>query len=304
MRTGNCLVCESGVKRTLAQQTFKDDYLELIEPRYQLAERRLVACEQCGLVFHDPQLDDRDIVKLYERFRDLSFRGEAPDAYFDRITSLPDAQSENFAKVSWMRDRLSDRLSRVGSLLDVGCGGGVFIHTFLKRVTGWTAAGVEPTPAFAELAGRRLRLPVIAAGYRSGLFAPRRFDLITVNHVLEHVVDPIGFLADLRNDLAESGLVYLEVPDVEDFGHLDPAHDRFQMQHLWIFSEPSLSNVCERAGFAVSTLEHQLTVRDKRNIVVVLSPRPIGRAEALTLRRDNVERLVVSAAARLEPIAR
>lgn len=271
MRETNCIICQSERKRTLEEQAFRDDYLNLIHPLYQHNARRLVICESCGFVYHDPQLDERDIEALYDRFRDASFRNESPDVYFDRITSLPKAESENLAKVEWLRANASEQLLRGGRLLDIGCGGGVFIHTFLQNVGGWDAAGVEPTPAFAELAGRRLARPVMAGIYRSGLFAGQRFDLISINQVLEHVVDPVAFLRDVRKDLDDTGLVYLEVPDVLDLGFLAPTHDRFMMQHLWVFSRSSLANICRRAGYRVVALDQQVTIRQKRNLVALLS---------------------------------
>jgi SAM-dependent methyltransferase len=271
MKKTNCILCRSDRKRILEEQTFRDDYLELITPGVHHDARRLVICEDCGFVYHDPQLDELDIQALYDRFRDASFRNESPDAYFDRITSLPRQESENYAKLEWLRAHAAEHLNRSGRLLDVGCGGGVFIHTFLEGCTGWSAAGVEPTAAFAELAGRRLRQPVVAGSYRSGLFEGPRFDLITINQVLEHVLDPVAFLADVRHDLAEAGMVYLEVPDVEDLGYLAPSHDRFMMQHLWVFSRASLTNVCRCAGYSIVKLGQEVTVRQKRNVVALLA---------------------------------
>lgn len=287
MRAVNCIVCESHRKTVLEEQKFKDDYLDLISPDYQCGLRRLVICNDCGFVYHDPQLDDRDMATLYDKFRDVSFRNESPDAYFDRITLLPKDQSENFAKVEWIRNRLPDFMSKGGRLLDIGCGGGVFIHTFLQNSPKWTAAGVEPTPAFADLAGRRLNQPVVSGSYHPGLFAAASFDLITINQVLEHVSDPVAFLEAVRNDLAEGGYIYLEVPDVLDLEFLPPNHDRFLMQHLWVFSKASLTNVCRRARYEVVDIEQQVSVRQKRNLVAVLSPSALPRQDELV--RDDSE---------------
>jgi SAM-dependent methyltransferase len=286
MRTVSCLVCRSDRKAVLEQQTFKDDYLELIDAKYNQQPRALVLCSDCGFVYHEPQLDQRDTQTLYDKFRDASFRQESPDQYFDRITSLPKAQSENTAKVDWLREHLPDATRKPGRLLDIGCGGGVFIHTFLQNFSHWTAAGVEPTSAFAELAGRRLQMPVIAGSYRSGLFPNSKFDLITINQVLEHVLDPIEFLKDVSNDLADGGHVYLEVPDLLDLSYLPPEHDRFLMQHLWVFSRASLQNVCRKAGYSVVAVDQQVTIRAKRNVVVVLKKDP-GAAGDLV--RDDVQ---------------
>lgn len=285
MRAGHCVVCRSDRNSVLEQQTFKDDYLELIGADSATTRRALVICEGCGMVYHDPQLDEGDMQTLYDKFRDASFRNESPDQYFDRITSLPPEQSENLAKVRWLGEHLTQKLASAGRLLDVGCGGGVFIHTFLQNYPRWNAAGVEPTPAFAELAGRRLGKPVICGGYRSGLFEQNAFDLITINQVLEHVLDPVAFLRDVSRDLAPGGHIYLEVPDVLDLEYLAPEHDRFLMQHLWVFSKASLSNVSALAGYDVIAIDQQVTIRHKRNLVAVLS-RSAGGDTAKLLRDD------------------
>lgn len=286
MRALNCRICQSDRKITLEDQTFRDDYLELINPTYQSQPRRLVICSGCGFVYHDPQLDAEDLEILYDKFRDSSFRNESPDAYFDRITGLPSGQSENAAKVEWIRSSIPECVAAGGDLLDIGCGGGVFIHSFLKAFPGWKACGVEPTPAFAELARRRLAVPVIAGAYRSGLHEGRRFNLITINQVLEHVGDPVTFLRDVHNDLAMNGLIYLEVPDIQDIGYLPPNHDRFLMQHLWVFSKISLTNVCRLAGYDIQHVDQQVTIRGKRNLVIVLKSAN-GPIQAGDLLREN-----------------
>lgn len=273
MHTINCIICKSKDKRTLTEQTFTDDYLNLVNPDYHKLTRRFVVCEGCGFVYHDPQLDERDLDVLYDKFRDSGFRNETPDQYFDRITSLPRAESENCAKIEWMRARFPERLAAGGALLDIGCGGGVFIHTFLQNCPKWKACGVEPTAAFADLARRRLGAPVETDNYKPGLFPSRRFDLITVNQVLEHVKDPVAFLKGvLATDLAKDGMVYIDVPHVSDFGFLPEDHDRFRMQHLWYFSEASLGNVCRLAGYDVAFADRQRTLRGRNNLIVAIAP--------------------------------
>lgn len=268
MQHTDCIVCGSKHKEVLARQSFDDHYLDLINPTYQKESRSLSLCSDCGFVFHDPRLDDADMTTLYNKFRDASFRQETPDEYFDRITGLPAEQSENYAKVQWIKKNLGSKVP--GKMLDIGCGGGVFMHTLTQYIPGWQGYGIEPTIAFAELAARRLGRPVLAEPYRPGLFPGVKFDLITINQVLEHMADPVGFLRGVQAELADGGHIYLEVPDVEDLSHLPPDHDRFLMQHLWVFSKSSLSNICHQAGYAILQSEQQVTIRNKRNLVFLL----------------------------------
>jgi len=175
MRSSDCPLCGSTHKTILTKQTFQDSYLELINPEYQSTDRFIVTCNDCDFTYRDPVLDDNDLEVLYARFRDMSFRNETPDTYFDRITSLPPDESENTAKVEWLKVRLPDRLAQPGHILDIGCGGGVFLYTFTQLNPGWVAYGIEPTSSFAQLAARRLGRPVIDGAHQKGLFE-QKFD--------------------------------------------------------------------------------------------------------------------------------
>jgi 2-polyprenyl-3-methyl-5-hydroxy-6-metoxy-1,4-benzoquinol methylase len=280
MRRVNCIFCGLSNTRIVQEQTFNDSYLQLINPGYDKNEpRRWVSCTKCSFIYHDPQLDDDDVRLLYERFRDVSIRNESPDEYFDRITTLPNDESENHEKVTWLREHLPREIRPDGLLLDIGCGGGVFIHTFKTLFPGWRASGVEPTTSFAKLASRRLSEEVIIGNYNSSLFTDKKFDLISINQVLEHIVDPHLFLLDVKRDLAEGGFIYIEVPDVSDFETLLPEHDRFQMQHLWYFSTTSLSKLCKLVGYNVLAIEKQRTYRGRNNLRVLLQSERIQSRE-------------------------
>jgi len=273
VRRVNCILCGSSNKRIIQEQSFNDPYLQIINPSYDKSEPcRWVSCEKCGFFYHDPQLDDEDVRVLYDRFRDVSFRNESPNEYFDRITNLPNDESENHEKVTWLRGHLPREIRPHALLLDVGCGGGVFIHTFKRLFPGWRACGVEPTNSFAKLASRRLSEEVIVGPYSAGLFPDKKFDLISINQVLEHIINPKSFLLDIKQDLAEGGFIYIEVPDVSDFETLPPEHDRFQMQHLWYFSMASFSNLCGLTDYKILAIEKQRTYRGRNNLRALISP--------------------------------
>ncbi len=267
----DCPLCGSKSKDVLTVQKFKDDYLDMINPSYQDSIREIVKCNDCDFIYRSPALDSNDLEVLYKKFRDMSIRDETPDEYFNRITSLPNPESENYQKILWINNYIPKFLPSTGSVLDVGCGGGVFLNTFKKTFCDWNLFGVEPTNIFAELAKRRTSANVINGNYQSGLFG-EKFDLLTCNQVLEHVIDPISFLKELKKDLKPSGVLYLEVPDVSDFETLPPDHDRFHMQHLSIFSKKTLQYACSNAGYSVIKSTIEKTVRSKNNVVVALAP--------------------------------
>jgi 2-polyprenyl-3-methyl-5-hydroxy-6-metoxy-1,4-benzoquinol methylase len=268
MKSGECFLCGSNKYSTLDTQDFNDEYLALIDNKYNSVQRKIVKCVDCDLIYRDPQLDGEDLKVLYEKFRDYSVRNESADQYFERITSLSKAESENEAKIDWMK--INCKLEGEGAILDIGCGGGVFLHTFGTHYPNWRLHGVEPTVFFAEMAKRRVSKNIVAGQYKSNEFGIK-FDLISINQVLEHVEEPIQFLQSVKKDLKEGGQLYIEVPSISDFENLPREHDRFLMQHLWIFSKKTFTETLTKVFKGTISVEEVRTIRGRKNLVAVAS---------------------------------
>lgn len=245
-----------------------DDYLDLLSISYSDLDRRWLRCSACGHLSNSVRLDEGEISSLYSLFRDVAFRNETPDNYFNRITSLPAAQSENYQKLEYLASKTAIQSAVTRTMLDIGCGGGVLIHT-ASQILGsdWVFSGVEPTVSFAELAARRTGARVVAGDYRSGIFGEEKFQLVTCCAVLEHVPRPTEFLGMIRNDVINGGWLFLEVPDVSEFSQLPITHDHFMCQHISFFSRKTLVAILETVGFdcadvtVVRTLRGHCTLR-------------------------------------------
>lgn len=169
---------------------------------------------------------------------------------YRRIMELPPELSDNVQRVQ----RIVARLGADGRVLDVGSGLGVFPARMLER--GWEVTALDPDERAVEHARSVVGVEAVQADFfeADGL---GRFDLVTLNKVLEHVVDPVAMLARTRDFLNPSGTVYVEVPDgpgaaADPDG---PAREEFFIEHLHAFSEDSLERLAERAGFKVAHLE-------------------------------------------------
>ena len=215
-------------------------------------------------------MDKTDTKNLYLKFRDTSFRNENPDDYFDRIINIPPEESENHHKVTWLNDSLKNSLPNSCKILDVGCGGGVFLHALKNKISNCQVSGLEPTPIFSDLAARKLFCPIFTGNF-DGVIFDGEYDLITCNHVLEHADNPISFLKNLHANLKKNGHLYIEVPSLEDFDDksLKPDNDRFLMQHLWYFSPDILKKMAADAGFKMFKMETRKTVIGKNDLVAI-----------------------------------
>jgi SAM-dependent methyltransferase len=135
---------------------------------------------------------------------------------------------------------------RGGRLLDVGAGGGEFLY--LMRAAGWQVQGLEPNAGYGEFARQSYDLDIELLPLEQAEFPAQRFDVITVNHVLEHLRDPIAALRRLRGWLQPDGVLVVEVPNVQ--AHYHAPGTRFHFAHLYNFSRVTLLATAARAGFA------------------------------------------------------
>jgi SAM-dependent methyltransferase len=81
----------------------------------------------------------------------------------------------------------------------------------------------------------------------------QQFDVITISHVLEHILNPVEILKLIRQSLAPDGVLYVEVPNIPADSLLKypdhlwaPRHDE---PHITFFSIDVLRNMLTDAGF-------------------------------------------------------
>lgn len=101
------------------------------------------------------------------------------------------------------------RVMLPSTVLDVGPGQGVYAQTFRPRYRGyWTALEIHE-PYVERFGLRHLYDEVIIGDARD--LPPRRFDLIILGDVVEHVVKDEG-VAMLRSAMQRAGAVLLSIP--------------------------------------------------------------------------------------------
>ena len=219
-------------------------------------EWSLQRCSACSSAFLDPRAAEHALGRLYagEYYTHVAPVEPGEPVESQRATEL-------VHRARWFLDprfrfahaRLTRhlRLPRAGGrLLDVGCGSGHFVAG--ACALGWDASGID-TDAVAVAAGRSAGLPLSTTTLEEiAQTQPGSVDVVTMEHVLEHVPDPASFLRAARRVLRPSGTLWLATPNIDAAGHtrfgrawkhLDPP------RHLVIFSSAALEDQLRRAGF-------------------------------------------------------
>lgn len=144
-----------------------------------------------------------------------------------------------------------------GHLLDIGCGNGALLD--LAQRLGWQVTGLDFDPA-AVANARRRGLRVLLGGVEEHGFTDGTFDLVVMNHVIEHLPDPVSTLRHCRRILASGGALLVATPNSQCWGHSVFRANWLGLdvpRHLHVFSRKGLKAITTVAGFtriSVSTI--------------------------------------------------
>jgi SAM-dependent methyltransferase len=247
------------------------------EVRFPLAgeyRRRMARCARCG---HFVSQHDMDMSGLYSgAYIDATY-GSAMRKTFERIVALPPDKSDNAGRVARVVNYARSRFgaSKKLSVLDVGSGLCVFLHR-LKTETGWRCTALDPDSRATTHARDVVGVETITGDFMH-IKPQARYDLVTFNKVLEHVLDPVVMLEKSAGYLLPGGAVYIELPD-GDAAQADGAgREEFCIDHHHVFSPESLRILARRAGFAVLEEERLREPSGKYTLRAFVAPAEISR---------------------------
>jgi len=200
---------------------------------------RTVLCQTCGLVWTDPRPDSNQTRKFYAE----EYRLQYKSTYVPKRKHVYRETLRAIARYQAIEPQMKPGIQ----MLDVGSGGGFF--PYVARQQGIKAQGIEPNEGFAKYAGETFDVPTTNAFFQDVELSEESFDLITLNHVLEHVEDPCATLGQLHTWLKYDGYLVVEVPNIEATYH--SPQNRFHVGHLYNFNPVNLEYLGVKAGLAV-----------------------------------------------------
>ena len=214
------------------------------DPKYkifaEIGSNRIVICKGCGLFYTNPVPEYR--------------------ALMARIKDSSDYTNDQINKIQFFRKRASNLFDRVGSIippgrvLDIGCAIGT--ELVVARERGWDCTGIELSDSSVRIAkGQGLR--IIQAELDQAILPSESFDLITLNHVIEHITDLQSFFREVSRIVRLHGVLFISVPNVyawQFFLRRQHYSWTFHDDHFIHFSTYTLSLLLEKYQFNVLDL--------------------------------------------------
>lgn len=160
----------------------------------------IVECGGCGHEFMNPQPSWEELLPYY---------GVYSPRPFQEVAKIDAAELQEAQRTGELRHV---RISAGMRLLDVGCSSGRFIKQ--AAALGAVVTGIEPRERDSDYA-RSQGLDVFCGTLADFIKARpgETFDIITANHVVEHMPNPVEVLHAMKTLLAPGGLIWISVPN-------------------------------------------------------------------------------------------
>ncbi|SDY43560.1 2-polyprenyl-3-methyl-5-hydroxy-6-metoxy-1,4-benzoquinol methylase [Rhodonellum ikkaensis] len=233
-RLTKCPLCKSGL--FLNHTEVKD--FAVSQEKFLLCH-----CSSCKLIFTNPRPEEKDIGKYYDFEGYISHQDKS-----NNLTNIIYKWVRKITlktKISWIQEKCP----QPGRLLDYGCGTGYFLKT-AKR-SGWEVTGIEPNQDARKI-GKDFGLNILKT--IDNLDEEKKFDAITLFHVLEHIHSLRKTSKKLIKKLKNDGFLYIAVPNYDSFDSLQYKNNWASLdvpRHLYHFTKESIQHFANEMSMEI-----------------------------------------------------
>lgn len=215
----------------IANQVYKDHLVT--------GEEFIIKSHEKGILKTEPFPED--LGKYYQSDAYISHHDSSRN-FQDKIYRLVKSYMLS-RKAKWIRS-----YKKHGSILDFGAGTGEFLNKMKSFY--WNVYGIEPNKTardFAILKGLDLKPGL-------DVLDQKKFDVISLWHVLEHLPDFEEKIQTFKNKLKDDGILIIAVPNYDSY---DAKYYRENWgawdvpRHLWHFSRKGITEKFKENGFTL-----------------------------------------------------
>ena len=225
------------------------------EKKFEKDGFNVVQCKKCELFYINPRLSPQALEDLYNN-NEIS-----PQQYYEQHISQ---DLLHFKK----RLDIIERYKKGGTILDIGTN----IGTMLKvaKDAGWIVRGVEFNHDAVKYGNEHFGVNIEDRDFTKAQYEPESFDVVTMNDVIEHVIDPVATLKEVHRILKKDGILFMTTPNIgtlmakltgKSWLHLKPN------EHLTYFAPKTMRTLLEKSGFDLAHLQSIGHVRTLETIL-------------------------------------
>lgn len=172
---------------------------------------------------------------------------------FIKIINLPKKKSDNFQRAArineFCKNYFKEDIKNI-NMLDIGSGTGVFPYVMKKL--GYRCSSIDPDLSSVNHIRKNIKIKTFHGDFLNINSKIGKYDLITFNKVLEHVVKPDLLLKHALKFLKNrNSIVYIELPDGEQAMLTKEGKNKqeFTIDHLHVFSIQSAEKILKKSNY-------------------------------------------------------
>lgn len=207
---------------------------------------KIEQCQSCSFVYQSSAYSENYdflINKLYKSYT------------ISNMYNFPNRNYHHDKALNFISEYINDTIDF--NILEIGSNRGDFLYLLKEKYQKVNILGCEPTEF------KNLKVPTLNAIFDPNLFNTK-FDFIILRHTLEHIKYPEHFIKTLSMVLAETGKIFVEVPNV--IYSLKNFIEDFTPDHVNYFDLQSLNKLFKNFNVVVyDDTEYLYSLYSKEN---------------------------------------
>ncbi len=218
----------------------------------------VVQCNGCGLVYVNPRMNELKLAELYN----VSKTSISEWATVNQRDVEHDKHKIKKFKIAIRL--LKKHKKDIKNIFDLGCSTGIFLG--LTANEGWVPFGSDVNHKLVSVNKSKFNDNIkLQIGNRID-FPDKYFDVVTLFDSIEHTLNPIAILKEVKRALQDKGLVVISTPNINGLfpkltylllGRTIGAWEHpTPPGHVFQFSPKTLKKILEKAGLEIVTSEN------------------------------------------------
>lgn len=189
-----CPICDNSVNKSIGIPKSDKKTNSIIRKKYEV-----VQCSNCGFYYVAPPID----------FSKQEWNFLYDDAYFPQLSFwyYRRRESDRKKRINEIEKKCSNKIEK---FLDIGCGTGEMLIESISK--GWETFAIDITDNRTGMATDKL-IHFSLGDLFEAEYPDNYFDVIYMDSVLEHLLNPLDYLREINRVLKKGGVVYIGIPN-------------------------------------------------------------------------------------------
>lgn len=232
----SCPICKNNGKKILYKLC---DNMKIMGSNFPDSSSSIAKCTCCGLLYMDTAATQQDFLDYYKygaaapKYYDM-FGKEDTDEYYHHLCSL-----------------IEPYIDQHSSILDIAGAWGEFA-AYMKLLGYEDITDLDPAEKCVSYAGEHGVKTLMTDSIGMHGIKEKSFDLVILNHSLEHIMDVESTMLNIGRVLKEEGYLFIEVPDVAGYADEEAAPFNFlTYEHVLHMSMNDMDNLAGIYGYEI-----------------------------------------------------